>query len=387
MSVHPTALAPTAAAHFSLQHLHPGRKNHPHGLPSRMVWRVGSYHPRAPTTTAKPLAEPRRRRCRRTRSSSRTRSRVGRRRQQRRYHRRRAGGFAPRREARSSALRREEERRPRTQRRPPSWRSRRPQSRTRRKEPVRSDLCQRHFQASRHSGGGRGLPRDANPDAMGDARRGMGERSTSYGRRGCASCFDDRRRDPARDRRRCDRGLDADDGREEGEIVDSPRTRRTGGADTASDWRRPGDRDRAALLSLPSDRLRPGERRGAPACRRSSLDRRCGRQPGLARRRLGTHAVDNRAPLDSLAAVERTLTTRFPGDGMGGAVDSIQAFKAQMKERERRERLARGEPSPSKGRRSNLTTNLWARSDTRRTSTLRLDAASQQSELDASAPK
>lgn len=208
------------------------------------------------------------------------------------------------------------------------------------------------FKPAGAPGGGRGLPRDPNAEG-GDGRRGMGERSTSFGKDRMREMLpDDRRRDPARgDRRRGERGLDVDESREEGEI-ESPRMRRAGGADTASDWRRPGDRDRAGPFNnLGSDRLRPGERRGGD-------QRRAGGAPWSG------DADDNPAwleddseplPVDNRAPFGQFGSRRKDGDGLGdgaggndmaGAVDSIQAFKAQMKERERRERLARGEPEP-----------------------------------------
>ncbi|GAC98425.1 hypothetical protein PHSY_006019 [Pseudozyma hubeiensis SY62] len=199
--------------------------------------------------------------------------------------------------------------------------------------------------------GGRGQPRDGHPDGLGDGRRsGMGERSASYGKDRMRDMLpDDRRREAGRDRRRGERGLDADESREEGEISESPRVRRSGGADTASDWRRPGDRDRAGpFSSIASDRLRPSERRGAQRGGGAPWAGDADDNPAWLEDDSEPLPVDNRAPFGQFGSRRREGegADDLRGDDMAGAVDSIQAFKAQMKERERRERQARGEPEP-----------------------------------------
>nr|CDI55865.1 putative protein [Melanopsichium pennsylvanicum 4] len=207
------------------------------------------------------------------------------------------------------------------------------------------------FKPAGTPGGGRGLPRDGNSEGLGEGRRGMGERSTSYGRDRMRDMLpDDRRRDSGRDRRRGERGFDADESREEGELVESPRLRRTGGADTASDWRRPGDRDRAGpFSSIASDRLRPSERRGAQRAGGAPWTGDADDNPAWLEDDSEPLPVDNRAPFGQFGSRRKQtdgLDDLSVGNDMAGAVDSIQAFKAQMKERERRERLARGEPEP-----------------------------------------
>ncbi len=205
------------------------------------------------------------------------------------------------------------------------------------------------FKPAGTPGGGRGLPRDGNVEGLGEGRRGMGERSGSYGKDRMREILpDDRRRDPARDRRRGERG-DADEIREEGEI-DSPRMRRTGGADTASDWRRPGDRDRAGPFSnTASDRLRPSERRGGQRAGGAPWAGDADDNPAWLEDDSEPLPVDNRAPFGQFGSRRKEADgfddPHSRGDDMGGAVDSIQAFKAQMKERERRERLARVSPN------------------------------------------
>lgn len=246
------------------------------------------------------------------------------------------------------------------------------------------------FKPAGTPGGGRGLPRDANADGFGEGRRsGMGERSASFGKDRMRETFpDDRRRDPARERRRGERALDADESREEGEIVDSPRVRRTGGADTASDWRRPGDRDRAGpFSSIASDRLRPGERRGGQRTGGAPWAGDADDNPAWLDDDSEPLPVDNRAPFGQFGTRRREdgLDDPSRGDDMAGAVDSIQAFKAQMKERERRERLARGEPEPvdhgsTQGARS---ASLGTDREASGQYSFGGEAASQQAELDA----
>ncbi|CDR98998.1 hypothetical protein [Sporisorium scitamineum] len=208
------------------------------------------------------------------------------------------------------------------------------------------------FKPAGTPGGGRGPPRDGHPDALGEGRRsGMGERSTSYGKDRMRDLLpDDRRRDPARDRRRGERGLDADESREEGEIIESSRPRRNGGADTASDWRRPGDRDRAGpFSSIASDRLRPHDRLGAHRSGGAPWAGDADDNPAWLEDDSEPLPVDNRAPFGQFGSRRRDADglDDSRGDNTAGTVDSIQAFKAQMKERERRERLARGEPEPA----------------------------------------
>uniref|UniRef100_V5EDZ9 Uncharacterized protein n=2 Tax=Kalmanozyma brasiliensis (strain GHG001) TaxID=1365824 RepID=V5EDZ9_KALBG len=208
------------------------------------------------------------------------------------------------------------------------------------------------FKPAGNMGGRGGPPRDGHPDGFGDGRRsGMGERSTSYGKDRMREMLpDDRRRDPARERRRGERGLDADESREEGEIIESPRTRRGGGADQAADWRRPGDRERAGpFSSIGSDRLRPNERRGAQRAGGAPWAGDADDNPAWLEDDSEPLPVDNRAPFGQFGSRRKDADglDGSHGDDMAGAVDSIQAFKAQMKERERRERLARGEEEPA----------------------------------------
>ncbi len=311
-----------------------------------MVWRVGATIQELLQLPRNLSQSPRRRRCRRTRSSSRT----------RRSSRKKAPTTAESSEARSEASRLEGKAEERASEaggtktanaaKASVLRSRRPQSRTRRKEPVRSDLCQRHFQASRHSGGGRRSSSRRQPD-------GHGRRSPRNGgtlhlvRQGedARAAFR-----PTVDATR----LATDDVAIE---VSTPTTV----ARKARSSIRPGHDAPVAQTPLPMEEtrrprpcgllqppirpLRPGERRGAPACRRSSLDRRCGRQPAWLE---DDSEPARRQPssIGQFGSRRKDVTTRFPGDGMGGAVDSIQAFKAQMKERERSREAARGEPEP-----------------------------------------
>ncbi|CCF49298.1 hypothetical protein NDA11_004003 [Ustilago hordei] len=247
------------------------------------------------------------------------------------------------------------------------------------------------FKPAGTPGGGRGLPRDGNAEGL-DGRRGMGERSTSYGKDRMREMLpDDRRRDPGRDRRRSERGLDGDESREEGEIYESGRKRRTGGADTASDWRRPGDRDRAGpFSSLASDRLRPSERRGAPRSGGAPWSGDADDNPAWLEDDSDPLPVDNRAPFGQFGSRRNDpdgLGDSQGGD-MGGAVDSIQAFKAQMKERERRERLARGEPESEPVQHNdtyegNHSGSFGTDRDSSREYHFGGDGGSQQTELDA----
>ncbi|SPO32686.1 uncharacterized protein UTRI_05815_B [Ustilago trichophora] len=248
------------------------------------------------------------------------------------------------------------------------------------------------FKPAGTPGGGRGLPRDGNADGLGEGRRsGMGERSTSYGKDRMREMLpEDRRRDPTRDRRRGERGLDADESREEGEIIESPRIRRTGGADTASDWRRPGDRDRAGpFSSIASDRLRPGERRGTQRAGGAPWSGDADDNPAWLEDDSEPLPVDNRAPFGQFGSRRKEadgIDDLSRGDDMAGAVDSIQAFKAQMKERERRERLARGEPEPADNHAVSESTRfgtLGADKDAADEYQLGSDAASRQSEMEA----
>lgn len=247
------------------------------------------------------------------------------------------------------------------------------------------------FKPAGTPGGGRGLPRDGNTEGgLGDGRRGMGERSTPYGKDRMREMLpDDRRRDPNRDRRRGERGLEGDESREEGEIYESGRNRRTGGADTASDWRRPGDRDRAGpFSSLASDRLRPSERRGAPRSGGAPWTGDADDNPAWLEDDSDPLPVDNRAPFGQFGSRRNDpdgLGDPSQGGDMAGAVDSIQAFKAQMKERERRERLARGEPEPEPVQNNDTydAGSFGADRDSSREYHFGSDAASQQSQLDA----
>ncbi|EPQ28162.1 uncharacterized protein PFL1_04489 [Pseudozyma flocculosa PF-1] len=225
-------------------------------------------------------------------------------------------------------------------------------------------------------------PRDGGPDSPSEFRRfPLSERSTSFGKERnrdrdapphLAGSGDERPRSGMRDRagegertgngrdfgglrdgRRRPGGLEGDDDLDEaGEAIESPRTRRTGGADLASDWRKPSDKDRLGLSRSSGYANGAGERLRGERFPRE----RGGGGKGVPSWMGDGDGADSPAWMDEDTSSPLATPSKGAGlgsfgrrkeadpelsrskDDLGGAVDSIQAFKAQMKERERLER-------------------------------------------------
>ncbi|KDN38325.1 hypothetical protein K437DRAFT_259449 [Tilletiaria anomala UBC 951] len=190
---------------------------------------------------------------------------------------------------------------------------------------------------------------------------------------------DQQRRDPVTGRRIPGAGIDEGDDEDSGagDALDRRSNNvgvRSGYADTAADWRRPGQasalrdgmryaRDGGGVGGNTRDRNEGSERRRAPAWMEEIRGASSSRQPAW----MGGDD-DDEQPLSRRAPQRRDRQTReeevfdLP-PVTGNHVDSIQAFKAQMKEKERLEREAKAgakkatRPPPGLGAPADLATS------------------------------